>query len=232
MRVTAQTRKVSIGRIAVAGTLCALLAGGCSILPKTENQTVYALPEAKSAGPSSATRHPGAATGGHSWSLRVKTPYSNRMIGGSRILVWPDEGEIRVYKDVRWSDTAPVMMRDRLVEALRSDGRLAAVSNDSSHLAADLELGADLNSFQVEYIDGAPTVHIGLDVFLVEPVGSRVRATQRFDVMQAVNGKEVPEVVDAFGKAADQIAASIVDWVMDHGPASPGTDTARSRLRR
>lgn len=218
------------GRFGLMGVFAMLTA--CSVLPKPEPQQVYTLPEP---GPA-VHRLPSASLSGSAagkaksdqaaepgttqrWSLRVLTPYSNRMIDGARILVQPDHGEVNVYKGVRWSDPPPQMLRDRLVDAFRSSGRIGAVSNDSVHLASDLELGGDLNSFQVEYVNGVPTVHIQLDAFLVEPASSKVVATQRFSVKQAVDGKEVPEVVLAFGKAVDELSMDIVTWAVKHGPA-------------
>jgi cholesterol transport system auxiliary component len=33
--------------------------------------------------------------------------------------------------------------------------------------------------------------------------------------MQPVEGKEMPEVVNAFGKGADRLAANIVEWTVE-----------------
>ena len=140
------------------------------------------------------------------------------MINSSRIVVRPDNSEVSVYKGVRWSDTAPVMLRNRLVDAFRTQSNIRAVSTDSAQLAAKLEFGGDLNRFQVEYQNGQPVVHIQLDAFLVDPMDSRIVASQRFSVEQPVDGEQVPEVVLAFGEAADRLAFDIVAWVLEHSP--------------
>lgn len=205
----------------VVGTV---LLVSCSVFPEAEQQVVYTLPAVNDVKVGTSSEVPV-----QSRPLRILTPNSNRMVGGSRILVWPDQGEIRVYKGVRWSDPAPVMLRDRIVGALRADGRLGPISNDSTHLASDLELGADLNSFQVEYVDDQPFVHIQLDAYLVEPTGSQVRASRRFEVTQPVSGTAVPQVVQAFGQATDALTHDMVEWVIKHAPAimDAGKDTAR-----
>lgn len=209
------TRTCSIR--ARAGLACAVMAllmlAACSVLPQSEPQQVYTLP---------ATQVPdqaGAAASVQPWSLRVQTPYSGRMLNSSRIVVRPDQSEISVYKGVRWSDPAPVMMRDRLVDAFRTQSQIVAVFGDSAHLPSDLELGGDLNRFQVEYREGVPTVHIQLDAFLLNPADSNIVASRRFSIEQPVNGKEVPEVVLAFGETADRLAVDIVAWVLQHSPS-------------
>ena len=192
--------------------LFAVMLTGCSILPKSEPQTVYALPETETADQSVST------SSAQPLSLRVQTPYSNRMLNSSRIVVRPDNSEISVYKGVRWGDPAPVLLRNRLVNAFRTQAAIASVTNDSTHIMSDLELGSDLNRFQVEYKDGVPTVYIQLDAFLVNPAGSHIIASQRFSVKQPVNGKEVPDVVHTFGEAADRLAVDVVAWVLKHSP--------------
>lgn len=189
-----------------------IMMSGCSVLPKAEPEVVFTLPEQNVVRPGTAT--PSVSQ----WSLRVLTPYSNRMVNSSRILVLPDGNEISVYKGVRWSDPAPTMLRNRLVNAFRGQAQIGAVSNDSSNLLADIELGGDLNRFQVVYQEGEPIVDIQFDAFLVNPASSHIIATRRFSVQQPVNGKEVPEVVQAFGKAADRLVVDIVTWVLKYGP--------------
>lgn len=189
-----------------------LLLAGCSVLPESEPQTVYALPEAQIKDQSA------PVSSGHRWSLRVQTPYSNRMLNSSRIVVQPDNSELSVYKGVRWSDAAPIVLRNRLVNAFRTQTAFASVSNDSTHMMSDLEFGGDLNHFQVEYLDGVPTVHIQLDAFLLDPANSHIIASQRFSVKQPADGKEVPDVVLTFGEATDRLAVDVVAWVLEHSP--------------
>lgn len=206
-------RRRAISRAGVFAILSALvLMVGCSVLPKAEPEIVYVLPEQNVVSRAAVT------PSGPRWSLRVLTPYSSRMVNSTRILVIPDGSEISVYKGVRWADPAPIIVRNRLVNAFRGQAPIEAVSNDSSHFVADLELGGDLNRFHVVYADGAPIVDIQLDAFLINPSDLHIIATQRFSVQQPVNGKEVPEVVQAFGAASDKLATDLVAWALKFGP--------------
>lgn len=193
------------------GTLLAalsILLGACSILPKAEAPNVYLLPAA----PASAGVGAGGPTARFE-SLRVDTPQAGRALDGSGIAVVPAGNVITVYQGARWSDRAPRLLRDRLLDAFRADGRYPALSSDDTQLQAELELAGDLRAFQTEYVGGQPVVVIRYDAQLVQPRSRRILASRRFEIRQPVDGKAVPQVVLAFGQAADRLSAQLVDWV-------------------
>ena len=182
-----------------------MLLGGCSILPKVEAPNVYLLPTT-----------PAPATAHHSVlqeSLRIATPQAAKVLDSTRIAVLPEGNVITSYQGARWSDPAPRLLRDRLLDAFRTDGRFAAVSSDDANLQADLELAGDLGAFQSEYGQGVPVVVIRYDAQLVRGSSQKIVATHRFDIRQPVAGKDVPQVVTAFGQAVDQLAAQVTAWV-------------------
>ncbi|MNN81945.1 hypothetical protein D3C81_1988260 [compost metagenome] len=45
----------------------------------------------------------------------------------------------------------------------------------------------------------------------------RIVAVRSFAVIQPVDGSQVPQVVEAFGKAGDRLAAQVVDWTIQQG---------------
>lgn len=190
--------------LAFAGLLTA-----CSVLPEAQTLAVYRLPAASTQAPAGGLRT--------DWSLRVDTPQSSGVTDSVRILVMRDANRISAYQGVRWSDTAPVLLRNRLMLAFTSDNSVGAVSSDDANLQADVVLGADLRAFQVEYQDGSPVVVLRLDARLVQASTRRIIAAQTFDVRQTVDGTQVPEVVVAFGKAGDQLAARVKDWTVSLG---------------
>lgn len=182
-----------------------LLLGGCSLLPKSEAPNVYLLP----ATPVAAAPH-GAA---RPESLRIVTPQAERVLDSSHIAVLPQGNIITTYQAARWSDRAPRLLRNRLLDAFRTDGRFAALSSDDAQLQADLELTGDLRAFQSEYVQGAPVVVIRYDAQLVDGRSRKIVATHRFDIRQPVVGKNVPQVVTAFGLATDRLASQVIRWV-------------------
>ena len=187
-----------------------MLLGGCSILPKSETPEIYLLPT--TAAP--AVPHQAVLPE----SVRIVTPQAARALDNNRIAVVPEGNVITSYQGARWSDRAPRLLRDRLLDAFRADGRFAALSSDEAQLQANLELTGDLRAFQTEYVQGAPVVVIRYDAQLVDGRSQRILTTRRFDIRQPVAGKEVPQVVTAFGQATDQLAAQVIMWVTTSAP--------------
>lgn len=188
---------------AASAALLLSLVAGCSILPKAEVPNVYLLPSAKL---------PSATGTPVTWTLRVTTPQASGLIDSSRIAVVPGEDTITTYKASRWSDRAPTLLRDRLVDTFRADGRVPAVSNDDTNLHADRELDGQLRSFQSVYENGAPVAVVRYDAQLVDAADHRILATKNFEVREPAASKDVPQVVAAFGRASDALAAEVVAW--------------------
>lgn len=180
----------------------------CSILPKAETPSIYRLP---------ATPLSHAQGNTVRWSLRINTPQAGRMIDSPRIVVLPEGDVVSVYQGARWSDNGTVLFRNRLVDAFRDDGRVSALSNDDAALQADISLTGNLSAFQSEYRNGQPTVVIRYDAQLVRTNGMRIIGGRSFEVTEPVNGKAVPEVVAAFGRADDVLARQVVEWALQQG---------------
>jgi len=101
------------------------------------------------------------------------------------------------------------------VEAFRQDNRLAAVVNERDRVSADFELVSDLRAFHSEYVQGRPRAVIRLDVRLVDSGRQRIRAARRFEVGEPSADESVDAVVEAFGRAADDLSRQLVDWTLE-----------------
>ncbi|KQZ86768.1 ABC-type transport auxiliary lipoprotein family protein [Pseudomonas sp. Root562] len=205
-------------------TLIALLAGfmllsSCSILPKPEPFDVYRLPSAQSIPASS---H-GAA---QRWSLRLTKLQASEALNSPNIAVIPQGDVISSYKGSRWSDPAPVLVRNRLLDGFQRDGRVSLLSTDDSIFQTDLELGGVLQAFQTEYQGTNASVVVRVDALLVRSYDQHILASRRFEVRQPLNDVKVPAVVAGFGQASDQLTAQVVNWAVEQGqkivlPARP-----------
>ena len=203
-------------RVAAAAALCAIaLLPACSVLPEAQPLDVYVLPVT---GDASATAVP-AAAGAQAWSLRVVRPAAGVHLAGQRIVVMPEGNRVSVYQGAGWSDPAPVLVRDRVLEAFRADGRVGALSSDERQLHADFELDSDLRAFQSEYRGGRPEAVLRLDARLVHTASRRIVASRSFEQRQASADPAVPAVVEAFGTAADRLSAEVVDWTVREAAA-------------
>ena len=203
-------------RVAAAAALCAIaLLPACSVLPEAQPLDVYVLPVT---GDASATAVP-AAAGAQAWSLRVVRPAAGVHLAGQRIVVMPEDNRVSVYQGAGWSDPAPVLVRDRVLEAFRADGRVGALSSDERQLHADFELDSDLRAFQSEYRGGRPEAVLRLDARLVHTASRRIVASRSFEQRLASADPAVPAVVQAFGTAADRLSAAVVDWTVREAAA-------------
>ena len=201
----------SLSRFALLGLFSALAA--CSVLPESETLRIFLLPITPTPQQSS------EPTLQH--ALRINTPQASRILSSQRIAVVPQGNEISAYGGARWSDAAPALLRDRLIEAFQRDGRMPSVSNEDVNLYADLSLHSDLRAFQSTYIDGKPVVLITLDTRLVNRNNQHTLANRRFEVRQPSTGTGVEQVVEAFGQASDRLSAEVLEWTLGHARKLP-----------
>lgn len=180
----------------------------CSLLPAPSPVEVYQLPTLL-------PRQAGmAALLPPSPSLRVMRPAASALLAGQRLLVQPDGDRISYYKGAQWSEPIPVLLRNRLLDALRADGRIARLSSDERILQADFELDGELRAFQSVYRDGRPEVLLRLDMQLVHSASRRIVASHRFELTQTSGSTVLPAVVQAFGAGSDRLARDIADWTV------------------
>ncbi|MDG1581966.1 ABC-type transport auxiliary lipoprotein family protein [Pseudomonas sp. GOM6] len=179
-----------------------LLLAGCSVLPKAEPVQTYLLPSSQIK----------ASNQSLSTSLSISRPQASLTLDSTRIAVVPQGSEITNYQGARWSDPAPALLRDQLLEAFQNDGRFAALSSDMQHLHSDYKLIGNLLAFQSEYQDGRPEASIRFDARLVRSRDQSVLASRSFVIRQPTQDAQVPAVVQAFGQASDRLAEQLLEW--------------------
>ncbi len=185
------------------------LTSACSILPESTPSDVYRLPSAQS---------PAVNTGmAQRWSLRLNKLQASEILNSPKIAVIPQGDLISSYAASRWSDPAPVLLRNRLLDGFQRDGRVSLLSTDDSNFQADLELGGNLQAFQTEYQGTTASVVVRLDALLVRSYDQRILASRRFEVRQPLGDVKVPAVVAGFGQASDRLTAQVVNWAVEQG---------------
>lgn len=188
---------------------------GCSVLPTSEPKELYTLPSGSISLADALSDQAETARMSRLSDriLRVRTPHADRLTASQRILVHPGAGHVQAYKDVRWADTPPRMVRNYLIHALRSHSEVGRVVSDETGTGVDIELEMDLARFQVDYVDERPVVRIQLDAILMDPDSRRIMTGTRLSASREVQGKEVPEVVTAFGQAMAGLTADLIRWL-------------------
>lgn len=201
--------------------LSAALLSACSILPEAAPIDTYRLPTALSVPDGAAPQRDGIG------SVRVLRPTSGNQLAGRRISVVPDDLRISVYANSAWTDTVPDLVRERVADALRASARFDAVSTDQHSLRAEFEIDTDLRTFQSEYRSGGPDAVVRIDAHLVHSGSRRVIASRSFESRVRAQGEQVPAVVNALGKAADEVAMALATWAADTAATVPKAERRR-----
>ncbi|WGI23696.1 ABC-type transport auxiliary lipoprotein family protein [Halomonas alkaliantarctica] len=183
-----------------------LFSSGCSILPENEPATLYRLPSSdlQPVNPSSdslTTRQ----------RLAVAAPQAGYLLSSNRIVVYPEGNVVNVYEGARWQEDAPELLQTRLITGLQQSRLFASVSSDS--LPSERLLLSELRHFQSDYATHPPTVKIQLDVQLVSTQNRTSIAAQSFTTSAQSISTDIPDVVNAFGIASDELAEELINWL-------------------
>ncbi|WP_444677659.1 ABC-type transport auxiliary lipoprotein family protein [Halomonas sp. E19] len=208
-------------RLPLLGLLFLMLgAAGCTLVPQRTPLALYTLPDG--------TVPPAHANAARqdTRTLRIDTPQASGLLDSARIVVVPTPHQPQVYEGARWADDMPRLLRNRMLDAFQADGRLSRLVHDGAALVADFELASDLRAFQSEYHAGrAPQAVIRLDARLIDARSQQLLASRRFEQRHHAQSEALPDVVTAFGAAADQLTLELVAWVVEQ--ADRGDTAAR-----
>ena len=153
-------------------------------------------------------------------ALVVGRPRAAATLDTDRVAVVRTASRFDYFAGVRWSEPAPQMLQQLLVNAFTADGRFAAVVAAPSRVPADLSLDVELRRFEADYpADGAaPEVRVEMLVTLIE-----TRPARRVASFLAVGAASAAEnrraaVVAAFEAATAQAVESAVSQVRGATP--------------
>lgn len=165
------------------------------------------------------------------WQLLVDTPRSSNALDSVNIAVMPSPGLLEIYPAARWSDPAPTLLRNLIVQAFDKDGRIAGVSAMDAGLSGDFALGIDLHDFQIELQgDGTAQASIHITAKLYDRNSNRIVSTQTFSANAPADSSNVGSAVSAFEAAINQLLPQLVDWTITQGNRhwQPAMSTERS----
>jgi len=193
--------------------LLALPIAACSSLLNVQRTpfTIYSPRLAPAAQPAS-----GARVG---WQLSIATPLASDALDTARIVVMSSPGVIEVYPGARWSDSAPALLRNLLVQGFEQSGRIDGVGSDASGLRADYSLSIQLHDFQLEVAGGARAV-IHLQARLLDYTTNRVLAARAFEARAPAAGSDAAAAFGAFEAALGELVPQLVDWTLTQGEAA------------
>jgi len=216
-------------RCVLAGGVATLGLAGCTVL-QPQAPTLYTLNPPKGG-------LTGMAPAG--WALSVETPAAPGALDSQRIVAIRHSTAVEPFADVAWSDRAPAMLGNLIVESFENSHALASVAHDAQGLRADYLLKSELRDFQAEYDNNdaglPPRVRVRLVAKLVAMPRRVVEASQSFEAAEPVTGDAFPAVVAAFDRAVGSLLSALVEWTLATGTVlheRPNESTPSTRAKR
>ncbi len=150
-----------------------------------------------------------------SWQLVVEVPVAAESLNTHRIALRHDPLSLEYYRDVRWTERAPVMVQTLLIESFENTGKIVAVARKATDLRADYVLKTDLREFQAEY-DGAdpPFAHVRVNAKLVKLPQRTIIASHTAERRLRAKGNDMRQIVYAFDGALGGTLKTIVEWAL------------------
>ena len=183
---------------------------GCGVIPKVNDPVpLYTLSAVTEFGQTLPKVH---------WQLVVGTPVASADLDTTRIALTRSPGVVEYFAKGAWADNAPILLQDKLIESFEASGAIVAVGRDAVGLKPDYVLQSELRDFQAEFAGEAPTAHLRLAAKLVRMPDRRIVANIAIEQKVAAAGGALPQIVDAFDRAASRAFEEVVVRVLTAQP--------------
>ncbi|MEE9374991.1 MAG: ABC-type transport auxiliary lipoprotein family protein [Rhizobiaceae bacterium] len=149
--------------------------------------------------------------GGTRSQILVKLPTALKAIDSDRIIVKPSPSVITYQAGAQWSDTVPRMVQAKLVEAFENTGATGATAKPGDGLVIDFQLVSSIRRFEI--LDGVAVIEMSIKL-LTDKTGL-VQETRIFTAKTNAVGSTADAYVAAFDASFDELARSIVRWVVN-----------------
>ena len=191
-----------IRKTAILPAAVLLLLQACTLVPPAREIVLYQMPESR------LTEQPQSLD----LTLKIMAVDGSDALNSRRILITADGASLHALPGARWASPARTLLRDRLVESMRRDNRIATITSDATALHSDLELHGTLREFAADISSGA-TARIRLDATLTDPQQRRVVAAREFAIEIPAGSDAAEALVAAFAEGTDQLAVELVNWI-------------------
>lgn len=184
--------------------LSAFTISGCTVFPLPEPPRIMDL---------ATDGDPTVLSKTHNASLRVETPLASAPFDGSRILIKPTPYEFQVIREARWRDTAPVMIRDHVINHVRTSQAFRNAIVDTSPANAELTLVSELTAFHVMHQNSELQVLIQLHTELVQNNQRESICVRNWSITEPVNDSGHESIVQGFSNAANRLGHDLTRWM-------------------
>lgn len=149
------------------------------------------------------------------WQVRIDVPQSSDFLDSPRIAV-RRENTLQVFKAARWSDSVPDLLQSTLGQYFNDSGKITAVTGLDNNTASDALLLLDIRQFEAVYTDGdhSAAAMISVQAKIQSLKTNRIIASKSFQVSIPAENEKIPQVMNAFNTALQQLSQDILAWAL------------------
>jgi cholesterol transport system auxiliary component len=149
------------------------------------------------------------------WQLIVETPVAAAGLNTSRIALQRSPVTLEYYANANWTDIAPLMVQNLLIESFENTGKIVAVSRESTTLRADYLLKTELREFQAEYDgSGPPRARVRVNAKLARMPDRAIIGSYTVERMERAASGDLPAIALAFDEALGGAMRRVVEWTL------------------
>lgn len=155
------------------------------------------------------------------YQLVVQVPDAPQSLDTARVALARSPTTIDYFANAAWTDRAPVMVQDLLVESFENTRKIVSVGRDTTGLRADYVLLTDLRDFEARYYEGTdkpPQVRVRITAKLIKmPEREIIGGLDAVKVSDAEKN-DIDSIVAAFGEATGNAMKMVVQWTLRSTP--------------
>lgn len=144
--------------------------------------------------------------------LSIEEPAAERALDSALIAVARTPNRFEYYRDVEWSDRAPIMVQAFLIRTFENSGRFAFAGRRGEGVRSDLRLTTELRRFEADAIKHPDSAHVAIYAKLVDPRRGDILDARLFETRRLASSAAVAAMVEAFDLALSELAVEMVDW--------------------
>ncbi len=165
------------------------------------------------------------------WQLVVEEPLAAGGFDNNRIAVRPAPTELKYFSGARWTERAPRMVQNLIVQSFEDSGKIVGVGRQVIGLRSDFNLKTELRDFQAEVFreEDAPRIRVRLNAKLVRQPRQEIVASKNFEQIVPCQGRGMREVVAGFDLALGRVIRDLVEWTL-RTPAAVELNQPRSSV--
>jgi len=157
------------------------------------------------------------------YQLVVQVPDAPQSLDTARVALARSPTTIDYFANAAWTDRAPVMVQDLLVESFENTRKIVSVGRDTTGLRADYVLLTDLRDFEARYYEGTdkpPQVRVRITAKLIKMPEREIIGGLDAVKTSDAEKNDIDSIVAAFGEATGNAMKMVVQWTLRSTPAA------------